>query len=213
MVPPAARAAGAGLLLRGGADYDAARYRIRAGRRRLMDTSPLAGWENFYVIIGSSAGGLTGLTFVVIALARDSGQGIAAAGVGAFVTPTIVHFCGALALAAFMSMPHQRGETLSAGLALGGLAGVAYGSYIGANMWRTGSGSTRYVPVREDWIWNVILPTAIYAGLTVMAVLIRERLTQAALYGVAVPGAHAALHRYPQRVGPGRVDLAQSAAG
>lgn len=33
-------------------------------------TAPLvADWENFYVITGSSAAGLTGLTFVVIALA------------------------------------------------------------------------------------------------------------------------------------------------
>ena len=37
-----------------------------------MDQSLLTGWENFYVIVGSSAGGLTGLTFVVIALVRDA---------------------------------------------------------------------------------------------------------------------------------------------
>jgi hypothetical protein len=36
-----------------------------------MDASLLAGWENFYVITGSSAGGLTGITFVIIALIRD----------------------------------------------------------------------------------------------------------------------------------------------
>jgi len=150
-----------------------------------MDGSPLAGWDNFYVIVGSTAGGLTGLTFVVMTLARDSGQ-IRPAGVGAFMTPMIVHFCGALALAAFMSMPHQRSGTLSVGLALGGLAGVVYGGVIAANMWRTGRGATHYVPVREDWIWNVILPTAAYAGLTVMAALIWDRLTQTALYGVAV---------------------------
>ena len=151
-----------------------------------MDASPLAGWDNFYVIIGSSAGGLTGLTFVVLALARDSGTGVRAAGVGAFMTPMIVHFSGALALAAFMSMPHQRAGTLSAGLALGGLAGIVYGGFVAANMRRSGTGATPYVPVREDWIWNVILPTAVYAGLTAMAILIWDRLTEAALYGVAV---------------------------
>jgi hypothetical protein len=150
-----------------------------------MDASPLAGWDNFYVIIGSTAGGLTGLTFVVMTLARDSGQ-VRPAGVGAFMTPMIVHFCGALALAAFMSMPHQRPGTLTAGLALGGLAGVVYGGFVAANMWRTGRGTTHYIPVREDWIWNVILPTAVYAGLIAMAVLISDRLTQQALYGVAV---------------------------
>lgn len=151
-----------------------------------MDATPLAGWDNFYVILGSSAGGLTGLTFVVIALLRESGQAVRPTGVGAFVTPTIVHFCGVLALAAFMSMPHQSGRTLSAGLALGGLAGVAYGCLVGVNMYRIGVGATRYAPVREDWIWNVIVPTLGYAALVVMAALIRERLMREALYGVAV---------------------------
>jgi len=151
-----------------------------------MDATPLAGWDNFYVIIGSSAGGLTGLTFVVIALLRESGQAVRPTGVGAFVTPTIVHFCGVLALAAFMSMPHQSAGTLSAGLALGGLAGVAYGCLVGVNMYRIGLGATRYAPVREDWIWNVIVPTLGYAALVLMAALIRERLMREALYGVAV---------------------------
>jgi hypothetical protein len=151
-----------------------------------MDAAPLAGWDNFYVIIGSSAGGLTGLTFVVIALVRESAQGIRPTGLGAFVTPTIVHFCGVLALAAFMSMPHQRTGTLSVGLGLGGLAGIVYGGLIGANMWRIRTTSTNYIPVREDWIWNVILPTAAYAGLAVMGVLLWDRPTEAALYGVAV---------------------------
>jgi hypothetical protein len=151
-----------------------------------MDASPLSGWDNFYVIIGSSAGGLTGLTFVVIALLRDSGQSVRPTGLGAFVTPTIVHFCGVLALAAFMSMPHQRAGSLSVGLALGGLAGVVYGCLIGANMRRIGISVTHYVPVREDWIWNVILPTLVYAALVVMAALIWDRLTAEALYGVAI---------------------------
>ncbi|HEX4618607.1 MAG TPA: hypothetical protein VH135_02695, partial [Steroidobacteraceae bacterium] len=152
----------------------------------LMDASPLAGWDNFYVIVGSSAGGLTGLTFVVIALIRDSAQGVRPTGLGAFVTPTIVHLSGVLALAAFMSMPHQRAGTLSVGLAIGGFAGVVYGCFIGANMWRVARGATLYIPVREDWIWNVILPTAAYAALTIMAVLLWDRFTEAALYGVAV---------------------------
>jgi hypothetical protein len=33
--------------------------------------TPLAGWQNFYVIVGSSAGALIGLQFVVITLIAD----------------------------------------------------------------------------------------------------------------------------------------------
>jgi hypothetical protein len=134
-----------------------------------MSSSVLSGWENFYVIVGSSAGGLTGLTFVVIALVRDTLHGVRPTGLGAFVTPTIVHFGGVLALAAFLSMPHQRLISLSAGFAVGGAAGVIYGGFIAANMRRQG---VAYVPVLEDWLWNVILPTLVYGCLILMAVLI-----------------------------------------
>ncbi|MBV8910477.1 MAG: hypothetical protein JOZ89_06930 [Gammaproteobacteria bacterium] len=134
-----------------------------------MDASVLAGWDNFYVIVGSSAGGLTGITFVVIVLVRETMQGARPAGVGAFVTPTIVHFGGVLALAAFLSMPHQHLISLSAGFALAGLAGMIYGGSIAGNMRRARG---HYVPVLEDWLWNVILPTLVYGCLVVVAVMI-----------------------------------------
>lgn len=147
-----------------------------------MDASPLAGWENYYVIIGSSAGGLTGLTFVVIALIREAMQGIRPSGLGAYVTPTIAHFCGVLALAAFLSMPHQNLATLSVGLAVAGVAGLIYGGSVAAHMRDHGG---QYIPVREDWIFNVVLPTLVYGALLAMAFLI-WRYPRAALYGVAV---------------------------
>ena len=134
-----------------------------------METSPLAGWDNFYVIIGSSAGGLTGLTFVVIALIRETMRGVAVSGLGAFVTPTIVHFSGVLAIAAFLSVPHQHLPTLSTGLGVAGCAGVLYGANIARHM-RAHTG--KYIPVREDWVFNVILPTLAYAVLAAGAVLL-----------------------------------------
>jgi hypothetical protein len=145
-----------------------------------MDTPLLEGWDNFYVIVGSAAAGLTGLTFVVIALVRDA-TGVRPAGLRAFVSPTIVHFCGVLALAAYMSMPHQRLLTLSCGLQAGGIAGMIYGLYIARNM--PGQGSP-YVPVAEDWAWNVILPTFVYATLFGLGILI-WRHPEPTLFGVA----------------------------
>jgi hypothetical protein len=52
----------------------------------------LAGWENFYVIVGSAAGALIGLQFVVVRLVADSPALRVAEGVAAFATPAIVHF-------------------------------------------------------------------------------------------------------------------------
>ena len=147
-----------------------------------MDTSLLAGWENFYVIIGTTAGGLTGLTFVVIALVNDkSTAGVRPAGIRVFVTPTIVHFGGVLAFAAFMNMPHPSVLALSVVFVLAGIAGVIYSAVIGASM--PGPGAF-YVAVREDWIWNVIVPMVIYAALALEGFFIWRWRTEA-LYAVA----------------------------
>src|SRR2546429_397961 len=102
-----------------------------------MDASPGAGGENFYAITGPWAGGLTGLTFVVIALIRDAAR-VHPAGLHAFVTPTIVHFGAALALAAYLSMPHQSVPTLSAGVGVVGLGGLSYGGGLAARRRRLG---------------------------------------------------------------------------
>ena len=145
------------------------------------ESTLLAGWDNYYVILGSSAGGLTGLTFVVITLIRDMRR-VTATGLNAYVTPTIVHFGGVLALSAFFSMPHQHPSTLSLGLAIGGLSGLIYSALLIRRMPRVASD---YVPVREDWIFNVILPMVLYACLLLAAWLI-WLWPEPTLYGVAL---------------------------
>jgi cytochrome bd-type quinol oxidase subunit 2 len=145
-----------------------------------MSGSLLAEWDNFYVITGSSAAGLTGLTFVVIALSAESKRANIR-GLRAYVTPTIVHFGAVLALAAYLSMPHQGPLSLSLGLGAAGAAGIIYIAFIGASIGRVASD---YVPVREDWIWNVILPAAVYGVLAACAVLIWRR-PEETMYGIA----------------------------
>ena len=146
-----------------------------------MDATPLSGWENFYVIVGSAAGGLTGLTFVVIALIRDSAVRAQPTGLPAFVTPTIVHFGAALLLSAYLSMPHQAVTSLSVGIGGLGLAGLVYGGLIAKGMRRH---SAFYTPVREDWIWNAILPICAYGALAVSGVLVWQK-PRESLYAVA----------------------------
>ena len=46
--------------------------RDRPEETRCDNMTALAGWENFYVIVGSSAGALIGLQFVVITLGGDT---------------------------------------------------------------------------------------------------------------------------------------------
>jgi hypothetical protein len=141
----------------------------------------LTEWANFYVITGSAAAALTGLMFVVIALAANGRRGMGAHGLRAFVTPTIVHFGTVLALSAFLSVPRQTATSLAMGLGAAGVVGLAYSALITVSMRRIGR---VYVPVAEDWIWHVILPTITYAGLLVLAFLMRRRM-QPCLYGIA----------------------------
>jgi hypothetical protein len=145
-----------------------------------MTTSLVAEWDNFYVIIGSSAAGLTGLTFVVITLAADAKR-VSFTGLRAYVTPIIVHFGAALALAAYLSMPHQGILSLSLGLGAAGISGLAYVAIIASDIGRVGN---EYVPVREDWIWNAILPGSAYGLLIAMSLVIWFR-PEASLFGVA----------------------------
>jgi hypothetical protein len=145
-----------------------------------MIESALVGWDIFYVMIGSSAAALTGLTFVVIALATDAHR-IDPQGMRAFVSPTIVHFGTVLALAAFLSVPRQSMVSLSIGLGAVGVAGLTYSGITGASMHQMGKG---YVPVVEDWLWHVIFPIGVYLALLAMAFLIWKE-PDAAPYGVA----------------------------
>ena len=66
----------------------------------------LGGWEDFYLIVGSAAAALTGLQFVVITLVSEAQSRSTSTGaLGAFATPTIVHFCAALFVSVVMCAP------------------------------------------------------------------------------------------------------------
>jgi hypothetical protein len=87
----------------------------------------LAGWENFYVIVGSSAGALIGLRFVVIMLIanRPIAHDQAQAG-DAFATSTIVHFGAVLLLSAAVSAPWHGVAPAAVFWGLLGLSGIVY---------------------------------------------------------------------------------------
>jgi hypothetical protein len=145
-----------------------------------MAPSLLADWANFYVITGSAAAGLTGLTFVVIALASDN-QRASTAGLRTFVTPTIIHFGAVLAVAAFVSMPHLSVMKLSVGFGAAGLAGLVY---VGTIVMQVKQVAKSYTPVLEDWLGHAILPALAYGSLFAAAFTIGYR-PEPSLYVVA----------------------------
>ena len=131
--------------------------------------SPFASWESFYVIIGSAAAVLIGLQFVAISLSAEIRTPGAGSVVGAFNSPTIVHFCVVLFIAAVLSAPWSGLLGASLALAVCGVVGLAYALIVVRRTRR----QTVYVPVLEDWIWHNVLPLIAYATLLVAAVLLQ----------------------------------------
>jgi hypothetical protein len=127
---------------------------------------PIEGWDNFYVIVGSSAAGLTGLTFVVIALAADA-HVVRLSGLRAFVTPIVIHFGSALWIAALMCIPGQTDISLSACIIASGAIMTAYAAITTYRMYR---GRHDYRPALEDWIWNASVPLLCYLALLVAGI-------------------------------------------
>src|SRR5436853_5639311 len=121
----------------------------------------LTEWESFYVICGSSAGALTGLQFVVIALIAEAEAAASMLEVRAFGTPTVVHFCAVLFISAVLSAPWH--TLAGAGLVLDacGAAGIVYATVVIRHARR----QTRYSLDAEDWFWYSALPLSGYAAL------------------------------------------------
>jgi hypothetical protein len=148
---------------------------VTNGRMENSAHALLAAWESYYVIAGSSAAALTGLQFVVIALVADTPGLSSTDSVAAFGTPTVVHFCLSLFLAALLSAP-WRGLDPVAWLLLGaGIVGVLYTLIV----LRRARRQSEYQPVLEDWLWHTILPLITYGALIAAAVLLGDHPTTA----------------------------------
>jgi hypothetical protein len=124
----------------------------------------LTAWQNFYVIVGSSAGGLIGLQFVVLSLmaSRPTARPDEEAG-HAFATPTIVHFGAVLGLAAVLCAPWNGIVTPAALWGMIGISGVIYSIIIRRRMGL----QAVYQPEFEDWLFHVLLPAFAYLTLLV----------------------------------------------
>jgi hypothetical protein len=141
----------------------------------------LSDWQNFYVIVGSSAGALIGLQFVLISLIsrRTLKSGGAEAG-STFSTPTVVHFTVALLLAAAGTAPWHHTEPIAILWGVFGIAGVGYEIDVIRRLLRQNA----YTPEAEDWLFHAVLPLLAYSVLAIAALCERFNLHRA-LFAVA----------------------------
>jgi len=140
----------------------------------------LGPWLTFYAMIGSSAAALTGLMFVVITLVTRAETPARRAGLDAFSTPTVLHFCVALFVSAVLCAPWP---SLAAPAALIGIAGLCGFAYQLRVLWIVRH-MTAYTPDTEDWIWYSVLPLVAACAMLGGAVALRWVPAQA-LYAIA----------------------------
>jgi hypothetical protein len=130
-----------------------------------LETAPFTAWESFYVIVGSSAGALTGLQFVVITLGAER-KTLGDGGVTrAFATPTVVHFCAVLLVSAILSAPWPGMLGAAMVLAGCGVAGIIYVALVISHTKR----QAQYRPVFEDWLFHCVFPLMAYGALVTSA--------------------------------------------
>jgi hypothetical protein len=139
----------------------------------------LRAWESFYVIVGSSAGALTGLQFVVLTLTAEMGMAGREETISAFGSPNVVHFCAALLISAIFSAPWT--TALSAGIAI--TVCGAFGVLYSLEVLRRTHRQRGYEPVLEDWIWHTFMPLFAYGSLLVAGFFV-TRAPEAALFVV-----------------------------
>jgi hypothetical protein len=139
----------------------------------------LAPWANFYVIVGSAAGALIGLQFVVMTLIAIRPHIAAPEAGAAFATPTIVHFGAVLFLSALLMTPWHAIDIAAILWGTAGAGGVVYIFIVARRMRRQGA----YRPVFEDWLFHVVLPATAYGVLVISATTICAE-ARGALFGV-----------------------------
>jgi len=130
----------------------------------------LTAWQNFYIIVGSSAGGLTGLQFVVITLIAELRPQSTVGEISAFSTSTVVHFSAVLLLASILSAPWTALSNVAWGVGMCGVAGVAYAAIVAKRTAR----QEVYRASGEEWVWYVVLPFLSYAGILAAGVALQS---------------------------------------
>src|SRR5262249_39889523 len=133
--------------------------------------SSLVEWNSFYVIVGSSAGALIGLQFVVLTLIAERPAVRTAEAGAAFATPSVVHFGVVLLVSAVMSAPWHKIGPVAVLWGLIGFGGLVYAIVVARRM----KTQTLYKPVFEDWLFHMLLPVAAYAALAVSALVALSR--------------------------------------
>jgi hypothetical protein len=125
-------------------------------------------WDSFYVVIGSAAAVLIGLSFVVISLMQDRPRSSVIEGSKLYMGPIVLGVSFILVISAAAMTPGMHPRTFAAITAVVALWGLVRGLMSLAGIARR-RGSDDAPHWTDPWFYGV-LPSVVYLGLGVVAI-------------------------------------------
>jgi hypothetical protein len=128
----------------------------------VQETSALAPWHDFYILVGTASATLVGLLFVTASVgssyySRDSHHALRA-----FLSPSVVHFASVLAACMIGVAPLRNWVLLGLFICALGVFGVVYAGLVWRGMVRHGFSASADL---EDRIWYAAMPAIAYAAM------------------------------------------------
>lgn len=121
------------------------------------------GWENFFYLIGSAAGALIGIMFIVITLTAGHEPRRVSRGAPVYVTPIVFHFAVVLVVSAISEVSGLSLAAVTVLLGASAIAGLAYSVTTTIRLCRKGWEDP--IPGWSDKCFYGFLPTTIYLAL------------------------------------------------
>ena len=123
-------------------------------------------WDNFYLLIGSGAGALIGLMFVVATLTAGLESAGVSQGAQVYLTPIIFHLAVVVSVSCISAIPGLAAPAVGVLLALCALPGLAYSLATTIRICRPGWDAKPHWS--DKWFYG-ILPAIVYVSLAVAA--------------------------------------------
>ena len=120
------------------------------------------GWENYYLMIGSSAGALIGLMFVVVTLTAGRDRAEVERGKHLYTSPIVWHLAVILTLSGAAAVPGISAPLFSAATICLAILGLGWGIRSTAGIWRRPGAPDA---AGFDTFWYGIAPALVYVGL------------------------------------------------
>jgi hypothetical protein len=142
------------------------------------------GWENFFYLLGSAAGALIGLMFIVITLTAGHEPRRVSRGAPVYVAPIVFHFAVVFVVSAVSEVPGLSSSLVGLFLGACAIAGLAYSAATTIRLCRKGWEDP--IPDWSDKCFYGFLPSVIYLAFAVAAgaVWIAERKAVLAIGGI-----------------------------